>query len=181
MKPLVAVLMASLFAPQLASTLCAQSFQTYPTQFKQKTIYARAAGEVTKVDLRDNQVFSWDELAVSIKPSQNVRPEFGRAYTDFAGAVSEVLVKPGDIVEKGDPLVRCRFVEQVYASCLVPASVTVEEDQPIKAIYQGESFEGKVLSLQREGQSTYVNLLIYNNHEERYWHLTEGLRLSVKF
>ncbi len=68
----------------LVQPLCAQSFISFPTQLKKKTIYARAAGEVVQVNLRDNQVFGWDELAVSIEPSQNVRPEFGRAYTDFA-------------------------------------------------------------------------------------------------
>lgn len=177
MKSLITLLVFCLFV----QPVCAQSFQSFPTQLKKKTIYARAAGEVTKVDLRDNQVFGWDELAVSIKPSQNVRPEFGRAYTDFAGAVSEVLVKPGDLIEKGDPLLTCRFVENVYTSCRVPAALHIEEDQPIKATYQGEVFDGKVLSTQKEGGSTYVNVLIYNHHEERYWHLTEGVQVSLKF
>ncbi len=165
----------------LTPTLMAETYQSFPTQLKKKTIYARAAGEVTQVNLRDNQVFGWDELAVSIQPSQNVRPEFGRAYTDFAGAVSEVCVRPGDKVEKGDPLVVCRFVEHVYASCLVPSTVRVEEDQVIQAIYQGEVFDGKVLSTNKEGNSTYVNVLIYNHHEERYWHLTDGVRVLLKF
>ncbi len=177
MKTLLACLAVCCFALPLN----AQTYQSYPTQLKKKAIYARAAGEVAEVNLRDNQVFNWDELAVSIKPSQNVRPEFGRAYTDFAGAVSEVLVKPGDRVEKGDPLVVCRFVEHVYASVLVPASVAVEEDQPIKAVYDGELFEGKVLSIQKNGHSNYVNVLIYNQHQEHYWHLTDGLRVSIKF
>lgn len=177
MKSLITLLIVCLCAQPLS----AQSYQSFPTQFKKKTIYARAAGEVTKVELRDNQVFGWDELAVSIKPSQNVRSEFGRAYTDFAGAVSEVLVKPGDVVEKGDPLLVCRFVESVYTSCRVPASVRVEEDQAIKATYRGEVFDGKVLAAQKEGHQTYVNVLIYNHHEERYWHLTEGVQVSLKF
>lgn len=182
MRSLVTVLAVGL-AILTASTdsVSAQVYQTYPTQLKKKTIYARAAGEVTQVNLRDNQVFGWDELAVSIKPSQNVRPEFGRAYTDFAGAVTDVLVKPGDIVEKGDPLLVCRFVEQVYASCVVPASQKVEEDQTIRASYNGEVFEGKVLSVQNNGDAKYVNLLIYNQHQEHYWHLTHGVHVSVRF
>jgi hypothetical protein len=165
----------------MAQPALAQTFQSFDTQFKQKVIYARAAGEVTQVSLRDNQVFTWDQLAVSIQPSQKVRPEFGRAYTDFAGAVSEVLVKPGDKVEKGDPLLLCKFVEHVYASCLVPGSLRIEEDQPVRATYRGEVFEGKVLSTQRNGDSVYVNLLIYNQHEANYWHLTDGLKLSIAF
>ena len=126
-------------------------------------------------------VFGWDELAVSIKPSQNVRPEFGRVNTDFAGAVTEVLVRPGDKVEKGDPLLVCRFVEHVYTSCLVPASLKVVEDQPIKALYHGEAFEGKVLATQRSGDQTYVNVLIYNQHTSNYWHLTHGVQVTLQF
>lgn len=165
----------------LTQPLCAQSFVSFPTQLKKKTIYARAAGEVSQVNLRDNQVFGWDELAVSIKPKQNVRPEFGRAYTDFAGAVCEVLVKPGDIVEKGDPLLVCRFVEQVYASCQVPSTLIVEEDQVIKASYDGQVFDGKVLSVQKNGELSYVNVLIYNQNEHHYWHLTHGVQVNIRF
>ena len=50
----VVALVALLFCVQSVS---AQSFQSMSTQLKKKTIYARAAGEVEQVNLRDNQVF----------------------------------------------------------------------------------------------------------------------------
>ena len=67
MKPLIALLVMCLF---VQPGLRPRRFQYVSDAVKEeKTIYARAAGEVTKVDLRDNQVFGWDELAVSINPS----------------------------------------------------------------------------------------------------------------
>ncbi|MCC6511518.1 MAG: hypothetical protein IT423_20630 [Pirellulaceae bacterium] len=177
MRPLISLLAVLL----VTQPIMAETYVSSPTQLKKKIIYARAAGEVTQVSLREGQVFLWDELAASIKPSQNVRPEFGRAYSDFAGAVKEVFVRTGDRVEKGAPLFECRFLENVYASCVVPSSLNVAVDQPVQAIYQGEIFEGKVLSTQKDGASTYVNVLIHNSHEGRYWHLTHDVRVSIKF
>ncbi len=177
-KSLALLFAALLCCPALADTA---SFTSTPTQLKKKIIYARAEGEVIDVSFRKGQVFLWDELAASIKPAKNVRPEFGRSYSDFAGAVSEVFVEPGQRVEKGDPLYECRFLEHVYTSCVVPSSLNVKEDQLITATYRGERFEGKVLSTQTDGTRTYVNVLVYNSHEEHYWHLTHGVQLALHF
>lgn len=177
MRPFLALaLIASCALP-----VTAESFTSSTTQLRKKTIYARAAGEVSQLVLRNGQVFLWDELAASVKPSKSVKAEFGRAYSDFAGAVTRVLVAPGQQVEKGDPLYECLFLEHVYTSCVVPASLGVKIDQPLTAKYKGQTFEGKVLAVDQQGETAYVRVLIYNSREERYWHLTPGLQLALNF
>lgn len=177
MRPFLALALIASFALPVS----AESFTSSATQLRKKNIYARAAGEISQLELRNGQVFLWDELAANIKPSEGVKAEFGRAYSDFAGAVTRVLVAPGQQVEKGDPLYECLFLEHVYTSCVVPASLGVEIDQPLTATYKGQTFDGKVLAVDRQGDSAYVRVLIYNSHDERYWHLTPGLQLALNF
>lgn len=172
--------------PLVATTqsAVAESYPSTPTVLRTKTIYARAEGEVTKLNLAPGQVFLWDEFAASIAPSKSPRAEFGRAYADFAGAVSKVLVQEGQMVNKGDPLYECRFLERVYTTCVVPdASVDARGavDRTIKATWRGETFEAKVLDASSDGRTTVLYVVIYNHHEHRYWHLTHDQVVTLHF
>jgi hypothetical protein len=164
-------------------TASAEIFTSTPTVLRTKTIYARADGTVSKVSLVPGQVFLWDEFAAGVEPSRNVRPEFGRAYTDFAGAVSRVLVEEGQSVSKGDPLYECKFLERVYTTCVVPNErVDVQRiiDQPVRVTWQGEVFEGKVIDAVADHSTTQLQVMIYNHHEHRYWHLTGGQVVQIE-
>lgn len=169
---ILALIVATTTTTQRAS---AESYSSTPTVLRTKTITARADGEVTKLNFAVGQVFLWDEFAAGIAPSTAARPEFGRAYADFAGAVSKVLVREGQSVRKGDPLYECRFLERVYTTCVVPherVDVRAIVDQSIKATWQGETFDAKVLDASSDGRTTVLYVVIYNHHEHRYWHLT---------
>ena len=162
-------------AQTAAQTAIAESYPSTPTVLRTKTIYARADGEVTKLSFAPGQVFLWDEFAASVAPSKTPRPEFGRSYADFAGAVSKVLVEEGQTVSKGDPLYECRFLERVYTTCVVPDDrVDPREivDRTITATWRGETFEAKVLDASSDGRTTVLYIVIFNQHQHRYWHLT---------
>jgi hypothetical protein len=177
MRPLLTLALIVLFA-QPGS---AESFTSTATQFRKKMIYARATGEISQLSLRDGQVFLWDEYAASVKPTHNVKADYTRSYSDFAGAVTRVLAHEGQRVEKGDPLYECHFLEHVYTSCTVPASLPIQVDQSIVATYRGRTFEAKVLSVDTQADTSYVRVLIFNTHDERYWHLSPGLQVELDF
>lgn len=187
MRPLFTLALITL----LAQSGHAESFTSSPTQMAKKIIYARAAGEVSQLNLRSGQVFLWDEFAAHVTPKQDIRPEFGRVYSDFAGAVTRVLAEEGQQVDKGDPLYECQFMEHVYTSCIVPDELQLQVDQALKASIRGHTFDAKVLAIdelsgmkqagKQPGATKHVRILIYNTHEERYWHLTPGQQVQLDF
>lgn len=165
-----------------SQSVAAESYPSTPTVLRTKTITARADGEVTKLNFAPGQVFLWDEFAASITPSTHARAEFGRAYADFAGAVSKVHVAEGQTVRKGDPLYECRFLERVYTTCIVPNDrVDAQQiiDRTIQATWRGETFEAKVLDASSDGRTTVLYVVIFNHHEHRYWHLTHGQTVEL--
>lgn len=159
-----------------------ETYTSTPTILRSKTIYARAEGKITKLNFAPSQVFLWDEFAAHIEPSKSPRPEFGRAYADFAGAVSRVLVEEGQYVQEGEPLYECRFLERVYTTCVIPTSKVTGNmtDQKITAVWRGEEFDARVLDTATDGNTTVLYIVIYNTHEHRYWHLTHGQTVSIE-
>lgn len=166
-----------------AHTASAETYTSTPTVLRSKTIYARAEGKVTNLNFAPGQVFLWDEFAAGVAPSKSPRPEFGRAYAEFAGAVSKVLVEEGQYVNEGDPLYECKFLERVYTTCIVP-SESIDKDaitkQSIKAKWRGETFDAKVLDTADDRGTTVLYIVIYNTHEHRYWHLTHGQTVDIE-
>ncbi len=165
-----------------ANSVFAESYPCSPTVLHKKVIYARAEGKVTKVNFREGQVFLWDEFAAHIQPTKSPRPEMGRSYSDFAGAVTNVLVEEGQYVREGDPLYECRFLERVYTSCLVPTqrlNGEVLKDKMVKVTHGDETFDAQIVGQNTVGDRTQLFVVIFNSHEHKYWHLTFGQTVQV--